>query len=194
MAELPEELVRIARFIARQYFLPDGDEQDMEQEALIGAWKAVRDFKPEAGLNFVGFAAMCIRRQCITAVKTSTRQKHSMLNGALRSRVNDEGEVEAAAEWIPGRPTDDPLETLLRRERLAEMVTKISHLTEIQREATLRLAAGESYVDMADLGDEKRIDNALQRARVYLTGDTLREQSNPDLFTKKERLPWESIA
>ena len=67
---------RFARAKARSYFLVGADSDDVEQEALIGLYKAARDFRPEHQSSFRAFAELCITRQIITAIKTATRQKH----------------------------------------------------------------------------------------------------------------------
>src|SRR5438046_9972801 len=71
---------RFARAKSRGYFLVGGDADDIEQEALIGLYKAARDFRPEHQASFRAFAELCITRQIITAIKTATRQTHQPLN------------------------------------------------------------------------------------------------------------------
>ena len=61
---------RLLRALARRYFLPWGDVEDLLQEATLGLLKAVRDYRPELGLPFRSFAELCMHRQVITAVKT----------------------------------------------------------------------------------------------------------------------------
>ena len=78
---LLERYRRFARAKARSYFLVGADSDDVEQEALIGLYKAARDFRPEHQSSFRAFAELCITRQIITAVKTATRNKHTPLNG-----------------------------------------------------------------------------------------------------------------
>ena len=71
---------RFARAKSRGYFLVGGDADDIEQEALIGLYKAARDFRPEHLASFRAFAELCITRQIITAIKSANRQKHQPLN------------------------------------------------------------------------------------------------------------------
>lgn len=70
--------------ITNRYFVPGGDSDDVRQQAMIGFWKAVRDFDPEAGTSFTTFAHTCMRRQVVTAVKAANRYKHQVLNAADR--------------------------------------------------------------------------------------------------------------
>src|SRR3546814_12317830 len=71
---------RFARAKARSYFLVGADSDDVEQEALIGLYKAARDFRPQHQSSFRAFAELCITRQIITAIKTATRQPHQAPN------------------------------------------------------------------------------------------------------------------
>src|SRR3989440_12415675 len=68
------------RLKASSYFLIGGDSDDLIQEGLVGLYKAVRDYRTDRESSFRNFAELCITRQIITAVKTSTRNKHTPLN------------------------------------------------------------------------------------------------------------------
>jgi len=58
-----------ARAKARTYFLVGADRDDLIQEAMIGLFKAIRDFDSTRELAFRPFAELCIKRQVITAIK-----------------------------------------------------------------------------------------------------------------------------
>ncbi len=75
--------------VARRYFVPGGDHEDVRQQAMIGFWKAVRDFSGGAGASFPSFARTCMQRQVITAVKAANRMKHSPLNESDRIAHHD---------------------------------------------------------------------------------------------------------
>ena len=75
--------------VARRYFVPGGDHDDVRQQAMIGFWKAVRDYTGGAGASFPSFARTCMQRQVITAVKAANRMKHSPLNDSDRIAHHD---------------------------------------------------------------------------------------------------------
>lgn len=77
--------------VAKRYFVPGGDHDDVRQQAMIGFWKAVRDFTPGAGSRFPGFAQSCMQRQVITAVKAANRKKHAPLTVSDRIAQHDAG-------------------------------------------------------------------------------------------------------
>src|SRR3954449_1651920 len=70
---------RFARAKARGYFLAGGDTDDIEQEGMIGLFKAIRDFR-HGQSSFRAFAELCVTRQIMTAIKIACRQKHQPLN------------------------------------------------------------------------------------------------------------------
>lgn len=82
--------------VARGYFVPGGDAEDVRQQAMIGFWKAVRDFSSGAGCTFTTFARTCMQRQVVTAVRAATRHKHAPLTDSERigtlDRDADSGE------------------------------------------------------------------------------------------------------
>jgi len=75
--------------VARRYFVPGGDHEDVRQQAMIGFWKAVRDYSDAAAASFPSFARTCMQRQVITAVKAANRMKHSPLNESDRIAHHD---------------------------------------------------------------------------------------------------------
>ena len=115
---MPSRLFRLYRprifKIARQYFVPGWDRDDLLQEGTIGFFKAVRDFKEDRG-SFSAFVDLCVRRQVITFIKTATRQKHASLNHArsLDAPAFDDCEeslvtrLPAPVEKYPSDQTDD---------------------------------------------------------------------------------------
>ena len=75
--------------VARKYFVPGGDHEDVRQQAMIGFWKAVRDYSDSAGAAFPSFARTCMQRQVITAGKAANRMKHAPLTESDRIAHHD---------------------------------------------------------------------------------------------------------
>ena len=148
---LLERYRRFVRSKARGYFLVGADFDDIEQEGMIGLYKAVRDFRDDRQASFRAFAELCITRQIITAIKTATRQKHQPLNQYVS---------------ISGvRGGDDP------SERMGDMRDSMASLLSGLEVDVLRLyVEGRSYQEIGEeLGRHvKSIDNALQRIKRKL--------------------------
>lgn len=124
LLDLLEHYRATLRSIARRYFLPYGDTDDLVQEATIGFIKAIRDFRPGLGLPFRPFAELCANRQIITAVKTATRQKHLPLNTAVslaRPRFEDDSQTLAD---VVADDTTDSMEKMMVRLEESEVLSR----------------------------------------------------------------------
>src|SRR3954465_13467450 len=122
---LLERYRRFARAKARGYFLIGGDADDIEQEGMIGLFKAVRDFRPDRQSSFRAFAELCVPRQIITAIKGATRQKHQALNryvsiSAVGTSSDHEGD-RAMEELLGDRKEIDPADQVANHERFDTM-------------------------------------------------------------------------
>ncbi|MBI2708965.1 MAG: RNA polymerase sporulation sigma factor SigH [Actinobacteria bacterium] len=174
-AEALEVLVtryrRFARAKSRGYFLVGGDADDLEQEALIGLYKAVRDFRPEHEVSFRAFAELCITRQVITAIKGANRQKHQALNQYVSlSAPRHDGEDRCAEDLLPaGSP--DPVDTVVSAERIAVLREAVaSRLSDLEVEVLALYVEGVSYHEISErIGRHgKAVDNAVQRIKRKL--------------------------
>ena len=167
---LLERYRRFARSKARGYFIAGGDLDDLEQEGMIGLFKAVRDYRPEREASFRAFAELCITRQLITAIKTAARQKHRPLNQSVSLwgvRIVDDPGCCLADELLhPQVP--DPADELVSSEDLADMQASLARMLSGLEVDVLHLyMEGRSYQEIGEeLGRHvKSIDNALQRIK-----------------------------
>ncbi len=166
---------RFARAKARSYFLVGADSDDVEQEALIGLYKAARDFRPEHQSSFRAFAELCITRQIITAIKTATRQKHQPLNQYVSisgGRSGDDSGERTVEELIHVRHRDATRPTASSptsaSTRCASAWPRCSPSLEV--DVLTLYVEGKSYQEIGEhLGRHvKSIDNALQRIKRKL--------------------------
>ena len=159
------------RLKASSYFLAGGESDDLNQEGLIGLYKAVRDFRADKETSFRSFAELCITRQIITAIKTATRFKHAPLNTYVSFSQTpagqDDGEC-TLGDALPGPGVDDPAVCVISTQELQSLVFCLgTGLSPLESDALRLYLEGNSYEEMAeDLGcDTKTIDNALQRVK-----------------------------
>jgi RNA polymerase sporulation-specific sigma factor len=159
------------RLKASSYFLAGGESDDLNQEGLIGLYKAVRDFRPDKETSFRSFAELCITRQIITAIKTATRFKHAPLNTYVSFSQTpagqDDGEC-TLGDALPGPGVDDPAVCVISTQELQSLVFCLgTGLSSLESDALRLYLEGNSYEEMAEeLGcDTKTIDNALQRVK-----------------------------
>ena len=160
------------RLKASSYFLIGGDSDDLIQEGLVGLYKAVRDFRTDRESSFRNFAELCITRQIITAVKTSTRNKHTPLNEYVsfsQTPASSAGDSDPTLdELLPGPKAHDPVNQVISTEELQSLVACLSSvLSELESSVLSLYLDGRSYETIAEHleCDTKTVDNALQRVK-----------------------------
>jgi RNA polymerase sporulation-specific sigma factor len=173
LVALIERYRRFARAKARGYFLVGADRDDVEQEALIGLFKAARDFRPDHESSFRAFAELCITRQIITAIKAANRHKHQALNQYVSISGGRDDAVDHNVEELihVRRATDDVAEVLVAAERFGAMRRRLSEVLSMFEIEVLSLYVdGCSYQEIGDRLDRhaKAVDNALQRIKRKL--------------------------
>ncbi len=178
---LLERYRRFAGAKARGYFLAGGDNDDLQQEAMIGLFKAIRDFR-HGQSSFRAFAELCVTRQIMTAIKGACRQKHQPLNRYVSLwglRVIDDPSERLVEELFDQR-VPDPADEVVSLEGQAAMRAALATMLSSLEVDVLRLHLdGCSYQEISDrLGRHtKAVDNALQRIKrkleAHLTAATV---------------------
>lgn len=174
-----KELVNIK---VSKYFMIGAERDDIVQEGLIGLFKAIKMFKKDKNNSFKSFANMCIERQLITAIKSSTRQKHMPLNSYLSLNTSAyDNEEENGIELIntlDNKMVEDPLETVMKKEYLKQIENSIEKsLSTFEKQVLNGYVKGYSYITIAKQLDSpvKSIDNAIQRIRKKAIKNMLNE-------------------
>lgn len=155
---------------AKPFFMVGAEKEDIIQEGMIGLFKAIKGYDCDKDVSFKSFADLCIKRQIMTAIKTSTRQKHIPLNSyvSLNKTAFDEDDDRAIIEMIDTDTVPDPLETVTTKEKYQKIGTKMTEvLSDFEQKVFSEYINGESYIDIARKLDShpKAIDNAVQRIK-----------------------------
>ena len=148
------------------------DWDDLRQEAAVGFFKAVRDYKPGLGSSFRNFASLCVERQLATALKAATRGKHGPLNSAISTNEPvSEGEA-TLAEILPAPECEQPERIFEQQAEAGQLVGALHSLTWMERQAVLGSAEGHSDREIGEMTGFtiKQIDNARQRGQDKLAG------------------------
>jgi RNA polymerase sporulation-specific sigma factor len=160
------------RLKASSYFLIGGDSDDLIQEGLVGLYKAVRDYRTDRESSFRNFAELCVTRQIITAVKTSTRNKHTPLNEYVsfsQTPATGGGDGDPTLdELLPGPSAHDPVNQVIGTEELRSLVACLSSvLSDLESSVLSLYLDGHSYEAIGEQieCDTKTVDNALQRVK-----------------------------
>ena len=165
-----KKYMNFVRAKSRTYFLIGADKEDIVQEGMIGLYKAIRDYNPDAGTSFKSFADLCITRQIITAIKTATRQKHMPLNSyiSLSKPVFEADNERVLLDTIVEQPKLNPEEIMIDKERFYSVEEKIYQiLSKLEWTVLSNYLDGKNYSEIASIigKSEKSIDNALQRIK-----------------------------
>lgn len=179
---LLEKYRNFVRARSRTYFLIGADREDIIQEGMIGLYKAIRDYKPDAQASFKSFAELCITRQIITAIKTATRQKHIPLNSyiSLSKPIYDDENERILLDVVNERKKIDPEEIMINKERFKLLEKKLSQiLSKLEWKVLTNYLDGKSYSEIAANVNksEKSIDNALQRIKKKIEKNIINDET-----------------
>jgi RNA polymerase sporulation-specific sigma factor len=145
--------------------------EDMQQEAMITLFRAVRGFHPDRGAQFGTYALTAIRN-ALGALAKRHRQNASKDAGFDLDGI-DPAKLTMQTSGIPGeRPVED---IYLDREASRIRAMKIETLlSEFERRVLKLYLGGHSYQQISHvLGiSTKAVDNALQRVRRKLRSDS----------------------
>lgn len=169
---LMEKYKGLVRQKAKAMYLLGGENDDLIQEGMIGLFKAVQDYDPEAGTSFHSFAQLCISRQMYSAIKAAQRKKHLPLNSYVSLYASgDENDGEnnlSLAETIEAGAESNPEEMLLGAEHVNAFEEELKNrLSKLENRVLYLHLLGMDYLTIAELMDKspKAIDNALQRIK-----------------------------
>lgn len=166
-----DQLIRrhdgLCHAIARRYYAPGLDRDDLLQEARIGLLSAFHSYDPARGLPFPRFAALAIRRRLDTAIRAALRGKHQVLNTAasldapLPAGDEDAGSLHdlVAAPAAPAALGDELHQLSARLDQALTPIEARAMQLVIFNGLDYQHAAREMHVT------PKAIDNAVQRTR-----------------------------
>ena len=161
----------LAKLRTRSYFLAGAESDDLVQEAMIGLFKAARDYDPKYGASFKTFANICITRQMLTAIKGATRYKHQPLNSYIslnRSVFEEDDGGRPLLEMLATDNDSDPESIYLRNEWIVSLSQAVPRvLSKLELRVLLYYLRGLSYETIAQrIGRPiKTVDNAIQRMK-----------------------------
>lgn len=165
---LQEILIRryagLVRACTRPMYLAGADREDLWQEGTIGLLEAIRMYKPEKG-SFSSFAAICIHRQAVSAVRAADAGKHQPLNASVPIQVSSFGYQGLTTFLVDEQ---DPEDVVIGQEMSAAFWSRlVSVLSRLEKKVLEAYLKGLSYHEIAQLihCTPKTVDNAIQRIR-----------------------------
>lgn len=161
------------------YFLAGAERDDLVQEGLIGLYKAIKSFDGTKRTSFKTFAEVCVVRQMITAVKSSTRKKNNPLNHyiSIHKAGHDDGE-NSSFPVLVDMQNINPESIMIEKETAQGMEFEISKLLSSFENQVLQLyLRGIPYKEIATQLEKapKAVDNALTRIKkkieIFIAGE-----------------------
>jgi RNA polymerase sporulation-specific sigma factor len=158
-----------ARVEARQYYLPGGTLEDLQQEALIALYQAASGYDHSKAVSFRTFASACMRNRIIQTLRGARRRKHLVLTEAqsLSHEGNDDEE-----EWTldVASPELDPAEAVVTAAWAEEFKQRfLTGLSQFETSVAVLYVSGITQSEIAAMmGGSvkvKSVDNALSRVK-----------------------------
>ncbi len=149
----------LVRSIVRKYFITNGTEEDLFQEGCLSIFKAVREYDPEKNKNVLAYMSMCIDSDIKDALRSSTRNKHRILNESVSLTSLSETGDDTPTEYIY-----DPVYNYIEREGLERFYSNIATLcSELHVKVLRYYLDGYTYAEIAALTgiNEKKVDNIM---------------------------------
>lgn len=167
-----------AQLICSKYFIPGGDKEDLEQEAMIGLFEAIHAYKEVFHASFWAFASMCIHREVITAIKTANRKKKTFLNNYVS--LNEQAFLDSnktLSEIIPDPESNPEAQFIKMEEHATTMSIAEEKLSAYQLQILKLFLQGYTHTEVANLLNctPKIVSNNLYRIRKKMA----------DLYTEK---------
>ena len=160
---------RLVRACARPFFLAGGDSEDLIQEGMLGLLTAIREYREDRGAGFRTFAAVCVRRRILSAVRSAAGGKHQPLNdGVSLEAALFLAHQELAPLGMTNQRQENPEDVVIHQEDLSALESAIqTQLTELEGQVLARYLRGSSYSEIARevSRSTKSVDNAVQRIR-----------------------------
>lgn len=158
--------------LCRSYFLLGGDIEDLNQEGMIGLYKAIQGYNQNKNVKFKTFANVCIKHQLLSAIKIASSQKNMVLSSAIPIAEEADDEDEGVFEIILPSSLPQPDDSVIEKESKLELQAKmLSALSPLEIKVLSLYLKGFSYKEIAQKAQisTKSIDNALSRIKKKLT-------------------------
>ena len=137
------------------------DLNDLYQDALV----SYRDDRHAALPSFI---TLCVDRKLQVSIKKAGRLKNKLLNESLSLEHVYESYASPLMDLLSDNSENDPLENILKEEKLKELVTSITEsLSDAEYEVYSLMINGLKYDEIATLLNKnlKQVDNTIQRVR-----------------------------
>jgi RNA polymerase sporulation-specific sigma factor len=157
--------------IVNRFFVIGSEKDDIEQEGMIGLYKAIKYFDETKQKSFKNFVNMCVNRYLFSVVKSNNTGKNIALNTYVSLNNNAYSESDNDSQLIDildANADNDPLDIVTKKEYYATIGKNINdNLSNFEKQVLQNFMDGYSYNKIAENLNvaPKSIDNAIQRIR-----------------------------
>lgn len=151
----------LIRYIAKSYFAPGADVNDIAQEGLLGVYDAMSTYVPEKNKNFKQYAMMAAKRNIVNFIDKQNTQKNAFINNA------DDYDGDTTVSMRTSH-VGNPEEEYSNKESQARVDDFMkNNLTDTEQKVlNLYLQGYTTKEMMSELGvSNKGIENAMRRVR-----------------------------
>ena len=144
------------------------DLNDLYQDALVGFSDALVSYRDDRRAALPSFITLCVDRKLQVSIKKAGRLKNKLLNESLSLEHVYESYASPLMDLLSDNSENDPLENILKEEKLKELVTSITEsLSDAEYEVYSLMINGLKYDEIATLLNKnlKQVDNTIQRVR-----------------------------
>lgn len=163
-------LIKYKRLVlkeSRSLFLSWGDRDDLIQEGMIGLYRAIRSYRPEAAASFSTFAGLCVRRQIYNAIQAANRKKNLPMEEYIS--INSPEYLEQARESMRNVGQAGLEQQLIDREETEGLLKALKEkLSSLEKKVLEDYIEGSNYQEIARKlhKSPKSIDNAVTRIKT----------------------------
>lgn len=160
--------------MAKKYYLPGGDKDDVMQVARIGIYEGIKSFNKDKNSNPRVFLKLCAERNLKDMMKSMSRDKHKTLDVAYSLDAPLKGEK------LSGKVLGDIIEDKISLDEIIgnmefNRYLEKSYLTmgKLSRKVFKLYVKGYTYGEISKILslNSKQVDNAITRAKVKLKKD-----------------------
>lgn len=144
------------------------DLNELYQDALLGFSDALNSYRDDKDTALSSFITLCVSRRLQVSIKKAGRHKNKMLNESLSLEHVYESYASPLMDLLSDNSENDPLENILKEEKLQELVTAIKNsLSDSEYEVYSLMINGLKYDEIATLLNKnlKQVDNTIQRVK-----------------------------
>ena len=155
----------IVKQLSYQFFLVDGDAEDVRQEILMKLRRAVDDFEPEKGNHFKTFFFFVARRHILTRIKHTQASKNRALNESASIDAEYKGHDGLHKTLVHQDNFVDDLESADETRRILKKLWE--KMSDMEKAILPYYLHNCSYEDIADFTgySTKQIDNCILRIK-----------------------------